>query len=657
MLTIAGLKNLHRVGAVLLIIAATLLVYWPAQFNGFVWDDTALVLRDPLIRSWRLLPESFRHFLFLDATASDFYRPLQRLTFTVDYALWEFFPRGYHLTNIYLHIGAAVTLFFLAERWLGRTRRGWALVVALVWAVHPLHTSAVTYVSGRADPLAALFGFSALFLGLLSLEQGRRAALAGGAAGVCFLAALLSKESGIFALLVWVPVLFAERPPRAVWVRWGVITLLVLGTYGALRFSAARIAPPSGRQKTLAVRPELVARAAAEYAELLLAPRTLRMERDITPGRQDLTRASGRRAFFIRAQTWVGAAVLAGIIGWWWWARRRAPVGALALVAAAIAYVPISNVFSLNATAAEHWLYVPSAFLFLAAAAAFSGLGGARDSRAAFGDSPNASEDALPVQARADESGPSHLPDPARRVAAQHRRVACATLVLAIWAVWLGGLTWQRQAAWKDQPTFLQETIAAGGNTARMHVNLGTFEAGRGNDEAARDEFREALRLDPEQPIAMLGLAAQSIRLGDYPTARDALDRAQKFRHVAAEVAQLRGAMAYREHGTDATPAMKAAAEAMPLNWLFRKRYLTALTQTGKSDIAMRELSAFLAEQPFRGDSWKMLGDLLSKARQHSAASRAFTQAARLDVHDVEARERARIAGQLAELAPMTPAP
>src|SRR6185503_20502097 len=99
---IAALKNLQRVGAILVIIAATFLVYWPAQRNEFVWDDSALVQRDPLIRSWRLIPEGFRHFLFVDATASNFYRPLQRLTFTMDYAVWEFFPKGYHLTNIYL---------------------------------------------------------------------------------------------------------------------------------------------------------------------------------------------------------------------------------------------------------------------------------------------------------------------------------------------------------------------------------------------------------------------------------------------------------------------------------------------------------------------------------------------------------------------------
>src|SRR5204862_2624663 len=115
--TIAALKNLQRIGASLLIIVATLLVYAPAQRNGFVWDDTALVQRDPLIRSWRLIPEGFRHFLFTDATASNFYRPIQRLSFVADYHFYGFGrPGGWHLTSILIHAGAAVALFFVAEK-------------------------------------------------------------------------------------------------------------------------------------------------------------------------------------------------------------------------------------------------------------------------------------------------------------------------------------------------------------------------------------------------------------------------------------------------------------------------------------------------------------------------------------------------------------
>src|SRR5213080_3123385 len=98
--------------AILLVLIFT--VHAPALRATFVWDDTALVLRDPLIRSWRLIPEGFQHFLFLDATASNFYRPLQRLTYAMEYWAFIFNPTAYHLTNVLLHATAAVALFAFA---------------------------------------------------------------------------------------------------------------------------------------------------------------------------------------------------------------------------------------------------------------------------------------------------------------------------------------------------------------------------------------------------------------------------------------------------------------------------------------------------------------------------------------------------------------
>src|SRR5213082_1670317 len=100
---------------ILLIAVAVFLSYAPALRDGFVWDDTALILRDPLIRSWRLISEGFNHFLFIDATASDFYRPLQRLTYTIDYAWAGFQPALYHATSILWHAIAAVGLLLFAE--------------------------------------------------------------------------------------------------------------------------------------------------------------------------------------------------------------------------------------------------------------------------------------------------------------------------------------------------------------------------------------------------------------------------------------------------------------------------------------------------------------------------------------------------------------
>src|SRR5437763_10273680 len=149
----------------------------PVLRASFVWDDTALVLRDPLIRSWRLIPEGFQHFLFTDATPSNFYRPLQRLSYTLEYWAFGFAPSAFHLTNIILHAGAAIALFAFGVtlpksfKFSDRTATSICAMAAFAWALHPLHSAVVDYVSGRADSLAALFGFCGLYCAVRAFDS------------------------------------------------------------------------------------------------------------------------------------------------------------------------------------------------------------------------------------------------------------------------------------------------------------------------------------------------------------------------------------------------------------------------------------------------------------------------------------------------------
>jgi hypothetical protein len=137
-----------KIWAVLILVVVVFISHAPSVRNGFVWDDTALILRDPLIRSWRLIPEGFNHFLFVDATASDFYRPIQRLSYTIDYAAFAFRPGPYHIASLLWHSLAAIALLFFAEELLlsfGIERRRCRLIAlgaALIWAVHPAQRSA-----------------------------------------------------------------------------------------------------------------------------------------------------------------------------------------------------------------------------------------------------------------------------------------------------------------------------------------------------------------------------------------------------------------------------------------------------------------------------------------------------------------------------------
>ncbi len=601
MRNIHSLKNLQRIGALVVIIAATFLVYWPAQRNGFVWDDSALVQRDPLIRSWRLIPEGFRHFLFIDATASNFYRPLQRLTFTADYALWDRSASGWHLTSIYLHIAAAIALFFLAERMLASTR--WAGGVAVLWAIHPLHTSAVTYIAGRADPLQAVFGFSALCFGLASLDGGRRARAATIGAACCFLCAMLSKEGGVAALLIWLVLLAWRRVPREVWVKWIGLAAFIVAVYCGLRFTAEATPPPRENATPIAVRPILAARALAEYTGLILAPLHLRMERDVSSGVGEPSERIAT-AHWREWETLLGMLLIAGAFAWWRWMRTCEPAAALALLAALVAYLPISNLFSLNATVAEHWLYVPLAFLLIAAAFTLRRL-------------------------------------PARQIMLG---------MVVVWACWLGVRTWRRQPDWLDQRTFLTRNIADGGDSARMRVNLGQLESSEGRDDLALEQFHLALQRAPDQAFAQLGAAAVLMRLGKFDAAAPLLAQAAKSPVAAAEAKYLQARLLGATGGNDDPALLREAAMQAPGFWPGWRRYFTALDRAKRRADAERELRAFLAGQPYRAEPWAMLGGFLAEDHDNAGAIAAFAEAARLDVHDDESRARMSILGR-------TPAP
>lgn len=589
--------------------AATLLVYWPALRNGFVWDDTALVLRDPLIRSWRLIPEGFRHFLFLDATASNFYRPIQRLSFVFDYQAYGFDrPWGWHLTSILVHAGAAVALFFAAERLLAAmaknltapARLGIALGVAVIWAIHPLQTSAVTYVAGRADPLAALFGFTGLALGLASLTAQNRPWLWKLGASVCFLLAMLSKESGILFLPLWLLILAWRPETRRALIPWALIAILLVASYSGLRFTAEKVAPPTAPPTPLAIRPILAARAFAGYAGLLVAPLTLRMERDVTTRPLDTPEATLREARALEYQTLAGVLLLIGFALWIRHSFRRESTAALCLAAFVVAYLPISNLFPLNATIAEHWLYVPSAFLFLAVILTMHC-----------------------TVARVNRPFSTLLPP-------------CLAIISVSWIALLSLRTFLRQQDWHDQRTFIERTIAAGGNSARMLMNLGNVEFAAGHQDAALALYREALQRAPDQPIIWLGYASILLRAHDFSHAREALGHAETSPLLVADCLSLRASLENAESGQDPGALLRQAVVAAPDNWGIRKRYVEYLRERHELSEASRELGAFLRQHDFRADSWRMLAALLEEQHQPAVAAEAWREAAQRDVRDVE---------------------
>jgi hypothetical protein len=589
-----------KILAVLLILSAVFLVYAPAARDGFVWDDTALILRDPLIRSWRLVPEGFNHFLFVDATASDFYRPLQRLTYTLDYALFAFRPGPYHLVNIFWHAAAAIALFFFAGEllmaWGTDSRKAFwvSLVAAVIWAIHSVESAAVIYVSGRADSLAAFFGFLGLFLAVRSLRAvGMRKLLFFIGTAIALLGSCLSKEYGFVFLIVGIALFVIRKSWQDI---WPILTAVafVCAVYfglrlGAEHFQAPRLTPAAPGL----VRPIIVARAVAEYSGLIFFPLNLHMDREVETEPMGVSPETMRTAAWRELQTLLGLLLIAALFYWAIRARTRDPAVFTCLVFAGISYLPISGVIALNATVAEHWIYVPSAFLFVAIALQLA--------------------DFLKNKS------------PSVRVA--------VTAILMLWVVFLGGRTFIRTFDWKTPRIFFERTIASGGDSARMLINLGALELNENKLEDAAEHLHAALAKKPDQPLAIINLATLAMKENDFKLARQLVMRATKMPLVEAQAHELLALLEYRENNRVDLMRLRLASHTGAPNWDIEKRYIMALNEAGSTAAAIKELLSSLQSQWYRAESWQLLGELHKKLGHSDQADMAFAQARAYDVH------------------------
>jgi len=141
--------------------AVAFLVYLPSFGGVFQFDDYNVIVNYPTVHSWQALVER----------AGGGVRPLLKASYALNWTLGagEF---GFHLLNIVVHAMNAVLLFWigrrLCERWFGADEApryaGAVFAAALLFALHPAQTEAVTYVSGRSSSLMASFYLGALLV-------------------------------------------------------------------------------------------------------------------------------------------------------------------------------------------------------------------------------------------------------------------------------------------------------------------------------------------------------------------------------------------------------------------------------------------------------------------------------------------------------------
>src|SRR6185369_1869625 len=167
--------QLRKPYALLLIILTVLSVYYSAIFAEILSIDDQKMITGLL----NLDDFSLRNVFF--PGRAYYYRPLLALSFIADNYLWGAHESFMHLENILLHAANASFVYLIAlkiTRMQGSKSASVPLVAALLFALHPIATEPINWISGRTDLIAGLFVLISFHLLLLSLENGSKAALA-----------------------------------------------------------------------------------------------------------------------------------------------------------------------------------------------------------------------------------------------------------------------------------------------------------------------------------------------------------------------------------------------------------------------------------------------------------------------------------------------
>lgn len=327
---------------------------WSGSFGGvFIFDDIQAVAENPTLDSLvgALAPPP-------NMTVSG--RPVANLTLAINFMAGGYDVFGYHLVNLAIHTLAALTLFGLLRRALTRAvdagRADFAaLSAALLWAVHPLTTSAVTYIVQRCESLASLFYLLVLYLLAKSGESRRPMAWLAGSVSACFLA-MGSKEMAasapVAALLYdrqFLAGSFGEALRRRKWyylalgASWGLLAYLVVSTGNRTETAGLGVGYEWWRYAATQVY------AIPHYLRLAVWPSPLVFD-------------YGERLRPITLSLLPYAAVLAVFVAATVWALvKRHPAGFAGFVFFAV-LAPSSSVITITTqTMAEHRMYLPLA--------------------------------------------------------------------------------------------------------------------------------------------------------------------------------------------------------------------------------------------------------------------------------------------------------
>jgi len=528
------------------------------------------------------------------------YRPLFWASLGLDRLVWGTTPFGYHLTNLLLHMANACLLYRLLSTLLSRPLV--ASAISLLWALHPIQTEAVAWVSGRVVIVATLF----LLIGLVTWLQVSPSKipftrlLGLGLAGLSFFFALLSHELAVIypLLIIWI-LWYRDRssgqdqPIFSGRVRWlGALLLLApLAAYLAIRMTVA----PFGKDLTggsLFASPGLrlvvVLLTLTTYLRLLLFPISLSLIQFSPP---DPSTATSGPWF------WLAIGLLAVVV---WTALRLRAASRAAFFGVGwfvLTLLPVSNIIPLYWGHAERYLYLSSVGFCIA----------------------------LVMTTR-------YATERLRKLIPALAPPTILTALLALLALLYAGRTVARNRDWRDDLTLASATVAASPESAAARLWLGSLHQEQGRQDPAIEQFMEARRLRPDEPRVYSALAGVYEAIGRDDLAREALLKRAQLDPVSWEGHYDLG-LFYQRRGEQekAFEAFDRAVRRDPRSIPALNALAAATLNSGDLEAARELLERVLALDPKNAMAHANLGALYARLGQPERALAAFQAAAAAD--------------------------
>jgi len=450
--------------------------YANALWNGFALDDVYIVEKNPLIRRVSDIPTLFSTHYWEGASihGQEFslalYRPLVLTTYTLNYVTTGLAAWAFHLTNVLIHLGVVLALYGLGCR-LGLGCSG-ALAAALVFAVHPLNTEAVSSVVGRAELLMTLGVLLAFYWDLGKNPPPRLVPRLSLASASAFALGIFSKEQAILlpVLLIIADGMRGEDSVGHPW--WSVLWngrlryacyLTVAAIYLVARTAVVgtNLPPPSNLENPLSVIDGTLSlinaiKVSGTYLWLTVWPANL--SADYSYNAITLTHSVLDPSVWVSALVWILLLVLGAVAFF----RRHRPL-AIGITITFLFFLPAANILVFIGTImGERLFYLPLAGLSLAFGAAWDR-----------------------VASMLSRSSPG------RRGLAVG--IGAAIILLAPLTL----RTIARNRDWASNETLFASTVRAQPGSAKSHVMMAGLHHKRGELERALEEYRAALSILP----------------------------------------------------------------------------------------------------------------------------------------------------------------